>query len=160
MEYSDERKDENGKGPATIKGFTPELSDRMLKKIGNGWYACDAADEIQLAEEIPTPEKYVEGAKTTISINAFERSAKARRACIQHHGLNCKTCGFNFETAYGPLGEDFIHVHHIVSIGAIGAEYSVDPVKDLVPVCPNCHAMIHRVNPPLTIEQLREILNK
>jgi 5-methylcytosine-specific restriction protein A len=160
MEYSDARKDEHGEGPATIKGFTPELSDRTLKKIGSGWYACDATDDIHLAEEIQTPEKYSEGAKTTISINAFERSAKARRACIRHHGLNCTACGFNFEAAYGPLGEDFIHVHHIVSIGAIGAEYSVDPVKDLVPVCPNCHAMIHRVNPPLTIEQLRGILNK
>jgi len=69
-------------------------------------------------------------------------------------------CGFNFEVAYGPLGEDFIHVHHIVPIGTVGAEYSVDPVKDLIPVCPNCHAMIHRVNPPLVIEQLKEILSE
>jgi 5-methylcytosine-specific restriction protein A len=160
MEYSDIRKDEDGVGPATIKGFTPELSDRILKKIGNGWYAWDASDDIQLAEEIPTPEKYSEGAKTTVSINAFERSAKARKACIRHHGLNCTVCGFNFEAAYGPLGEDFIHVHHIVPIGAVGSEYSVDPVKDLIPVCPNCHAMIHRVNPPLTIEQLRRVLSE
>jgi 5-methylcytosine-specific restriction protein A len=74
--------------------------------------------------------------------------------------LNCTACGFNFEAAYGTLGEVFIHVHHIIPIGAVGDEYSVDPVKDLVPICPNCHAMIHRVNPPLTIEQLRNILNK
>lgn len=160
MEYSDARKDEHGIGPATIKGFTPQLSDRILKKIGDAWYASDASDDIQLAEEIQTPEKYSEGAKATISINAFERSAKARRACIQHHGLNCAACEFNFETAYGSLGEDFIHVHHIVLIGAVGSEYSVDPVNDLIPVCPNCHAMIHRVNPPLTIEQLRHILSK
>jgi len=160
MEYSDVRKDEHGVGPATIKGFTPKLSDRTLKKFGNGWYACDASDDIQLAEEIPTPEKYSEGTKTTVSINAFERSAKARKACIRHHGVNCTVCGFNFETAYGPLGEHFIHVHHIVPIGAVGNEYSVDPAKDLIPVCPNCHAMIHRVNPPLTIEQLREVLSE
>ena len=114
MEYSDARKDEHGIGPATIKGFTPELSERTVKQIGNGWYAFDASDDIQLAEEIPNPEKYPEGTRTTISINAFERSAKARKACIQHHGLNCKACGFNFETAYGSIGEDFIHVHHIV----------------------------------------------
>lgn len=160
MEYSDVKKDEHGGGPATIKGFTPVLSARTLKLIGNGWYACDGSDDIQMAEEIPNPEKYSEGAKTTISINTFERSPKARRACIRHHGLNCTACGFNFETAYGPLGEDFIHVHHIVPIGAVEAEYSVDPVNDLVPVCPNCHAMIHRVNPPLAIEQLRGILKK
>lgn len=160
MEYSDARKDEHGIGPAAIKGFTPQLSDRTLKTIGNSWYAADNSDDIQLAEEIETPEKYSEGAKTTISINAFERSAKARKACIQHHGLNCAACGFNFKTVYGPLGEEFIHVHHIVPIGSVGDEYTVDPVTDLIPVCPNCHAMIHRVNPPLTIAQMREILGK
>jgi len=160
MEYSDARTDEHGEGPATIKGFTPKLSDRILKKIGDGWYACDEIDEIPLAEEIPAPEKYFEGAQTKISINAFERSAAARAACIRHHGLSCKACGFNFEASYGPLGEGFIHVHHIVPIGSVGATYSVDPARDLLPVCPNCHAMIHRVNPPLTIEQLRDIRNK
>jgi len=65
MEYSDARKDEHGIGPAAIKGFTPQLSDRTLKTIGNSWYAADNSDDIQLAEEIETPEKYSEGAKTT-----------------------------------------------------------------------------------------------
>ena len=158
MEYSTARQDEEGIGPATIGGFTPELSDRSLTKIGNAWYASDDSDEIQLAEELNTPEKYREGAKRTISINAFERNAKARKACIQHHGLDCAACGLNFEQTYGPLGDNFIHVHHIVPVGALEHEYEVDPVKDLVPVCPNCHAMIHRVTPPLSIAQLKEIL--
>lgn len=160
MEYSDDRKDEQGFGPAKIKGFTPKLSDKTLMEIGNSWYAADNSDDIQLAEEIEAPEKYSEGAKTTISINAYERSAKARRSCIQHHGLNCAACGFNFKTVYGQLGDEFIHVHHIVPIGSLGDEYTVDPVKDLIPVCPNCHAMIHRVNPPLSITQMRDILQK
>ena len=78
MEYSDARKSEDGIGPATIGGFTPKLSDRTITKIGNAWYASDNADDVQLAEEIETPERYPEGARTTISINAFERSSKAR----------------------------------------------------------------------------------
>jgi len=125
MEYSDARKGEDGNGPATIGGFSPKLSDRKLTKIGNAWYASDNSDEIQLAEEIETPERYSEGAKTTISINAFERSAKARKACIKHHGMNCATCGFNFESVYGLLGEEFIHVHHILPIGPV----RVSPVR-------------------------------
>lgn len=159
MEYSDARKSEDGIGPATIGGFTPKLSDRTITKIGNAWYASDNSDNVQLAEEIEVPERYPEGARTTISINAFERSAKARKACIRHHGLNCTACDCNFKSVYGPLGENFIHVHHIIPIVSVGEEYQVDPVKDLMPVCPNCHAMIHRVNPPLTIEQLRRILS-
>lgn len=160
MEYSNARQNDDGIGPATIGGFTPELTERTLTKIGNAWYASDDSDDIQLAEELHTPERYSEGAKTTISINAFERSAKARKACIQHHGLDCAACGFNFTRAYGPLGENFIHVHHIIPIGSVGDEYEVDPVNDLLPVCPNCHAMIHRVTPPLTIAQLKDILGR
>ena len=61
----------------------------------------------------------------------------------------------DFARVFGALGEGFIHVHHIVPIGKIGKEYKIDPIADLIPVCPNCHAMIHRTEPPLTIEQLR-----
>ena len=160
MEYSDVRKDKDGIGPATIGSFTPKLSDRALKRIANAWYASDDADDIQLAEEIETPNKYPEGAKKTISINAIERNSKARKACIRKHGLDCAACGINFKSTYGVLGEDFIQVHHIIPIGSISEEYEVDPIKDLIPVCPNCHAMIHRVTPPLTITQLKEILGK
>jgi len=160
MEYSDARKDDHGIGPATIGGFTSELSDKTLTKIGNAWYASDASDDIQLAEEIEAPERYSEGAKTTVTINAIERSAKARRACIQHHGLNCAVCGLNFQTMYGSLGDGFIHVHHIIPVGTVPDEHEINPATDLIPVCPNCHAMIHRVSPPLTVEQLKEMLGR
>lgn len=51
----------------------------------------------------------------------------------------------------------FIHVHHINQISDIGKEYEVDPIKDLIPVCPNCHAMIHSKRPAFTIEEIKEI---
>lgn len=93
-----------------------------------------------------------------VTINAYERNAQARVACIKHHGCKCAVCGFNFVQVYGALGEGFIHVHHVVSIGKIGKQYEIDPVTDLIPVCPNCHAMIHRTEPLLTVEQLRDHL--
>jgi len=163
MEYSDARKRKDGSGPATIKGFTPKLSVKDLKKSGRAWYAADKNYKfhIQLAEAIENPEEYSEGAKTTVVINAIERNPKAREACIRKHGLNCAACDFNFENTYGSqLGENFIHVHHIVPIASRSEEYIVDPAKDLRPVCPNCHAVIHRFKPPKTIEELREILGK
>jgi 5-methylcytosine-specific restriction protein A len=90
----------------------------------------------------------------------YERNPKARAACIAHHGCKCAVCGFDFATAYGPIGEGFIHVHHILAIGKIGKEYKVDPINHLIPVCPNCHAMIHRTDPALTIERLRKTLKE
>jgi 5-methylcytosine-specific restriction protein A len=61
---------------------------------------------------------------------------------------------------YGDLGKGFIHVHHIVPISEIGTSYKVDPIKDLVPVCPNCHSMMHRLNPVITIADLKSIITK
>jgi 5-methylcytosine-specific restriction protein A len=155
MEYS-----ETPDGKVKIKGFTPKLSVKRLIKIGNKWYAADldATAPVPLAEELSQPEKFLEGAKTTVTINAYERNPKARAACIAHHGCRCAVCGFDFLTFYGPIGEGFIHVHHLVPVGKIGAQYQIDPIADLMPVCPNCHAMLHRTEPALTIEQLRGYL--
>jgi len=158
MKYSDARKEKDGTGPAKIEGFTPILLERSLRRIGNSWYADDNSGSIVIAEEISTPEKFAEGAEVTVTINAYERSAKARAACIAHHGASCAVCSFDFKNVFGDLGAGFIHVHHIVPIGSIQDEYEVDPITDLIPVCPNCHAMIHRVEPPLAVDQLREHL--
>jgi predicted HNH restriction endonuclease len=68
-------------------------------------------------------------------------------------------CGFDFVAAYGELGDGFIHVHHVRPLSDIGEEYEVDPIKDLRPVCPNCHAMIHRVLRAMSIERLKSIIN-
>ena len=70
--------------------------------------------------------------------------------------INFGICGFDFEAFYGELGKNYIHVHHIVPLSKINKEYSVDPKNDLVPVCPNCHAMIHRTEPALTIDALKK----
>ncbi len=140
---------------AKIERITEELTEKRLTKIGKDWYAEDPDATIPLAEELATPEKYPEGARFTVTINAYERNPKARKACIAHHGYLCATCGFDFAAVYGDWGKDFIHVHHIKPIGKIGKQYEIDPIKDLIPVCPNCHAMIHRMEPALTVTQLR-----
>ncbi|MBY7915378.1 HNH endonuclease [Vibrio fluvialis] len=103
---------------------------------------------------------YTEGALTLVEVNRFERNKKAREDCISHHGESCKACGISFAETYGSLGSGFIHVHHIVPLSKIRRGYVVDPVNDLVPVCPNCHAMLHRKTPPLTIAELKQLLGK
>ncbi|MRJ47087.1 HNH endonuclease [Fundicoccus ignavus] len=99
-----------------------------------------------------------EGSVMSVTINSYERNSKARKKCIEHYGISCQVCGMNFEEVYGQLGEGYIHVHHIVPLYKIGEEYEVDPINDLIPVCPNCHAMLHtKINgKPVTISELKE----
>lgn len=113
-----------------------------------------------LPEELPSLARFKEGAAKQILVNAYERNACARQECIDKLGLDCSACGFNFAAFYGEAGEGYIHVHHLRDVATIGEEYQVDPVKDLRPVCPNCHAMLHRTTPAMSIEALREIIRR
>lgn len=112
----------------------------------------------KISEEVDNPEKYKEGATKKISVNTYERNPVARRKCIEHYGFSCVVCNFDFESTYGGLGKDFIHVHHLRELNSIGEEYDVDPIVDLRPVCPNCHAMLHRKKPAYSIEELKDII--
>jgi len=107
---------------------------------------ADLTGETLYSLEIPKNVlgELTEGAKTTITINAYERSTKARNACIAHYGTTCCVCGFDFEKVYGEIGKGFTHVHHIKRLADIAENYIVDPINDLRPVCPNCHSMLHR----------------
>lgn len=103
-----------------------------------------------------------EGAVMQVTINKYERNRSARERCIAAHGCRCVACGIDFGQVYGEVGKGFIHVHHIVPLASIGKSYRLNPEKDLVPVCPNCHAMLHRaVNGKLlSVDQLRATLKK
>ena len=101
----------------------------------------------------------VEGGLTRVEVNRYERSPANRAACIAFHGCHCKGCGFSFREAYGELADGFIEVHHLTPVSAMGEGYLVNPIEDLVPLCPNCHAVVHRTSPPLTLEQLRGIVS-
>lgn len=103
---------------------------------------------------------YTEGTPNQVLVTKYERNPFARKTCIEHYGLSCSVCEFNFENEYGELGKDFIHVHHLRQVADIGKEYKIDPIKDLRPVCPNCHAMIHKRKEPYTIDELKEKINK
>lgn len=160
MKYSDANRGEDGLGPAKIDEIVPELKRKTLTRVGSAWYASDGRLANALPEELAEPAKYPEGAQVRVTVNAFERNAKARSACIAHHGAVCAVCRIRFEEVYGDLGSGFIHVHHRIPIGSVGSEYQVNPIKDLVPVCPNCHAMIHRAEPQLTVDQLQALIEE
>ena len=102
----------------------------------------------------------IEGARRLVYVNSYERSRKAREACKRIHGSSCAACGFDFGSTYGSGFRGYIHVHHLRPLSDIDEQYEVNPESDLVPVCPNCHAVIHSENPPLSIEAVRKLLLK
>ena len=99
-----------------------------------------------------------EGSAEYVTHLSYERNAKARAACIAAHGTVCAVCGIDFGKAYGPDFAGQIEVHHIVPLSQIGKQYTVDPVKDLIPVCPNCHTALHsKKDGVYTIEELKRM---
>ncbi len=109
-------------------------------------------------DELEPGHKYIEGSKRQVRVNAFERDPRARKACLTHHGHDCAVCGFNFQSCYGKMGKNFIHVHHLKPLSLTDGEYELDPVADLRPVCPNCHAMLHHGKRVLSIKELKSRL--
>lgn len=112
----------------------------------------------QMPEQLSAKGNFIEGAATPVLINRYERNRRARQLCISHYGPKCSVCDFDFSEMYGPLGEGCIHVHHAVPISEVRHSYQVDPRKDLRPVCPNCHYMLHRREPPFAIAEMRAIV--
>ena len=143
---------------AVIRDFERKLNKCYLRKEGNVWYADFLPNPYP--DEMPTTESYTEGAKKLVTVNSYERDPKARQACIDHYGTSCKCCGIDFEKVYGEHGKGFIHVHHIKPLHEIGEEYEVNPITDMIPLCPNCHAMVHRGSKVLSIEKLKSLLTK
>lgn len=113
--------------------------------------------EIDYPEE---EENLYEGALVKVMANKYERNQKARKECVEKKGYRCLVCGQDFEATYGEIGKGFIHVHHVTPISTIGKQYKLNVDTDLVPVCPNCHYMLHRKDPPYTIEELKDILQR
>lgn len=159
--YSGKKQDKKGFGPATIKRIIPDLKKRKLLKNGDEWFASENDVFISpISEEVQSFGKYVEGVLRTIKVNVYERSPKARNICISYYGAKCVACGFDFQKVYGEIGRGLIHVHHLIPISKLKKKYHIDPIKDLRPVCPNCHAIIHRNQEPLSIEKLKKIIKK
>lgn len=104
------------------------------------------------------PQGFSEGSSYTVELTKYERDPRNRRLCLEYSGTSCAVCGMDFERTYGPIGMGFIHVHHVVPVSQLGEGYVIDPRRDLVPVCPNCHSMLHRTDPPLLPGELRSML--
>lgn len=142
--------DPNGHTAFVLRRPVIEAAARL--GIGPGTLVELLPDELDAA--IPMRE----GARYQVLVNAYERNLEARRQCIAAHGTDCCICGFSFGAVYGEVAEGYIHVHHVKPLSEVGGEYVVDPVEDLRPVCPNCHAVLHLGGRCRTIDEARRLL--
>ena len=129
-----------------------------LLEDGYNWLIAAYRPIFDLLEVSIEVDGYPEGDAQRVLSTKYERDKRNRDLCVAVHGTACSICGFDFGSAYGPMGDGFIHVHHIVPVSKLGPGYVIDPVRDLIPVCPNCHAMLHRFEPPMEPGELREKL--
>lgn len=146
-------KPENFNGGLNSKCFrllTAQGFEIVLKKENQGH-----SDISIFPNEIPMQGEFNEGVATQVMINRFERDSKARQAALGWHGSLCKICGVDMVKIYGDIAEGFIHIHHLIPLSDIKENYYLDPKKDLIPVCPNCHAMLRRRTPPFSPDELK-----
>lgn len=163
--------DNLNKGNMAKQTWTPQSSGISIKteiidELEELWFQFLKTQDIRFNPFLDTFEKtnltnvFFEGTATQVIQTRYERNPFARKMCIRKYGYSCLVCTYNFEEKFGKLGKNFIHVHHLTQISTIRGTYEIDPIKDLRPVCPNCHSMLHRRNPPLTIDELKLLLNK
>ena len=123
---------------------------------------------LSLPEEIDEKDvaNLKEGVKKQITVNAYERNPHARIACINHYRkknngrLKCEICGFDFGKVYGDEFIEKIHIHHLIEISSIGTEYEIYAIKDLIPICPNCHMIAHSRKPAYTPNEIKDMIRR
>lgn len=150
---------EHDRAPFTYHGLAETRPEDVSgsQPVRVVWRLRPAAEYDCLPDEINGP-ALIEGAKRVVVVNAYERNRIARQKCVEHWGTVCYCCGLDMGERYGEIAEGYIHVHHLRSIASIGENYTVDPIADLRPVCPNCHAVIHLADPPMPVDELRQRL--
>ena len=110
-------------------------------------------------DEIGLEDSFTEGSVRQVMVNKYERDPAARRKCLAHHGYRCGVCEIDLIRVYGEIAQDLIHVHHLRPMAQRKAEYTIDPITELLPVCPNCHMIIH-ADPELSVSRIRELVER
>jgi hypothetical protein len=142
-----------------LRQLTPETVD-LFEKLWRDASGGDARRGGDDGEELLPNREFFEGGAIRVLANRYERDRHARDACVAHYGQACQVCDMEFGKVYGKPGNGFIHVHHLVPVSSRGKRYRLDPINDLIPVCPNCHAMLHTGTPPPSVSKLRQLVKR
>ena len=151
-------------GPVEIEEV-PETLEELEAKAALETQQSIVAPVIQPVEEVlqvtPTPsitEKQIEDKVPQEEVVDLIDYEKAKALCIEYYGAICDLCGFDYGYTYGEAFENQIQVHNIHAQDEVEVVQDTDPIKDLIPVCHNCHQIIHSQNPPVSVEQMRKMI--
>lgn len=145
LEYVEGYKPRSNVGTERSSQFANIIDARLANSAVSDAYTAEDAQGLP------------EGALRLELVNRYERRRANRSKCIDHHGDACAVCERRMGEIYGEFADGYIHVHHVVPVSQIGPDYKIDPITDLIPVCPNCHAMLHRGRgaTPRSVAELR-----
>jgi hypothetical protein len=130
----------------------PEIREAF---IALDWYAFAGENE----RPVQTYEPRLEGAEVLRLLSIRERDPILRAACLAIHGYRCLICGNDLGEIYGEIGKGFIHVHHLQPLAEHKGKQVTDPKENLIPVCPNCHSIMHRGGKTRSPADVRNHLN-
>ena len=149
--YTKKQWSPQGSGVSIKRELVDDLEEKWFKFITTNIVNSTRSGK----QEISRTNIFTEGQSSEVVLTRYERNPYARGVCLEHYGYACSVCDFYFKEYYGEIGQNFIHVHHLTQISTADKPYVVDPVRDLRPVCPNCHAMLHKRKIPYSIEELK-----
>lgn len=123
----------------------------VQERAGKTW-SIETEDTVGPQERLSEEE----GGHQLFLSRRYERSRNNRKVAIEVHGRNCHVCGFSFDATYGQISNGYVEIHHLVPVSMMQGPRVLDPRVDLVPLCANCHRMVHRKWPPVPPEELRK----
>lgn len=145
-----------------LQNWTPQPSGTSINPI-----VCESLEKewFKLTKKkfskVKNEWNYFEGNISKAIVNKVERNLEARYKCIEEKGYDCTVRGMNFRKIYGELlKKEFIQVHHLTPVSTRKGRYKIDPINDLVPICPNCHVVIHSIKPPYSMDEVKRVYDK
>jgi 5-methylcytosine-specific restriction protein A len=152
------------RGMLPLNAGDPTEDERLILRWTGRMAAAVVAllpvEDSSPADQLPDVEGLPEGAKVRVEINRYERDRRNRAAALAIHGYGCHACQLNLEELYGAAAAGLIEVHHVTPVSTLGDGYVVNPAVDLVPLCPNCHAVAHRRVPPFSVAEIASMLEE
>jgi len=137
---------------------------RMRQVIGRGLRSPDAQCDVYILDDryqrlgAFVPERFsdswLEGQTELVLRSERSRNRIYRKKVLEIYGLTCPVCGNKASSSA------VVDVHHLYPLKEGKRKTKIE---DLIALCPTCHREAHTRNPPIPIDELKEMrghLNK